>query len=92
MDLLRYVFGEGEYYKKEKEAVFKTWEQQEWRRCNREMIVLSEHLKELTFELTCREEDKDWRMYYSAGDSEICIGDTVYEKPTRIKWDDLCKF
>jgi len=92
LDLYRYVFDTGAYYKKEKEAIFCCWEQQEWRNYEGQMIILSEKYPKMTFELTCEEQQTFWRIYFKDGTTETCIGSVVFEKPKKIEWDSLSVF
>lgn len=91
-DLVRYVFDTGAYFKKEKEAIFTSWEEQEWKSHDGQMIILSEKFPEMTFELTTQLADAFWKTYYKDGMTETCIGDIVYEAPKKIKWDTLLAF
>ena len=85
-DLVRYVFDEGCYFSKENEAMFCTWEPQNWERYNGQMIIISEKHPHMIFELTVQHEDTFWRTYYEDGQTETCIGEVVFESPQKIKW------
>lgn len=91
-DLCHYVFGDGEYFIKEKEAIFCAWEEQKWNSYNGQMIILSEKYPKMTFELTCNEGLDFWRVYYKDGKAETCVGDVVFERPQNIVWDALLAF
>ena len=91
-DLYRYVFDTGAYYQKEKEAIFSTWEEQEWENYNGQMIILSEKYPKMTFELTVQIQDTFRKIYYKDGATEICIGEVIFEKPKKIEWDALLAF
>lgn len=88
-DLYRYVFDTGAYYKKYKEAVFKCWEAQKWEHYEGQMIILSEKYPQMTFELTCQQNERFWRIYFKDGATELCIGEVTFETPRKIAWDDL---
>jgi len=91
-DLTRYVFDTGAYFKKQKEAIFKTWEEQEWQNYNDCMIMLSEKLPEMTFELTVQMGEQFWKIYYKDGIAETCFGTVIFETPKKIAWDSLLVF
>lgn len=91
-DLINYVFDEGAYFEKEKEAIFVSWEEENWEAYNGQMITISEKLKKMTFELTCQYENQFWRVYYKDGQTETCAGDVVFERPRKISWDSLLVF
>ena len=91
-DLTRYVFDTGAFFQKEHEAIFSTWEAQEWCSHEGQMLILSEKYPKLTFELTCQEEDNFWRVYYKDGQTEECVGCVVFEQPKNIQWDSLLAF
>ena len=86
-DLYRYVFDTGSYYKNDKEAVFKSWEEQKWEHYEGQMIIISEKFPNMTFELTCRDCERFWRIYFKDGITELCIGDVIFERPNQIKWN-----
>ena len=91
-DLFRYVFDEGKYYKKEKEAIYDSWEEQKWLYYEGEMIIVSEKFPDMTFELTCQDKERFWRVYFKDGQTELCIGEITFEKPKQIVWDQLLTF
>ena len=92
MDLRKYVFDEGVYYKENSEAVFKTWEEQKWDSYFGQMINISEMFPEMTFELTMHVDDVFSRVYFKDGISETCYGEVLYEVPKKIKWNELTIF
>ena len=91
-DLFKYVFDESCYFENYKEAYFSDWEPQAWRNCDSQMIILSENFPEMTFELTCEQDGTFWREYYKDGDCEQCFGEIIFERPRRIKWEELVPF
>jgi len=91
-DLYRYVFDTGAYYSKEHEAVFCSWEQQEWTAYEGHMIILSEKFPQMVFELTCQENDVFWKEYFKDGKTETCYGEVIFESPKTIEWDSLLAF
>jgi len=90
-DLYRYVFDEGTYFEKEKEAVFKSWEAQGWERHKGTMIIISEKYPEMIFELTCHDEDNFWRLYLKDGATEFCLGEVIFERPRKFAWSENFK-
>ena len=91
-DLQKYVFDTGAYYEKEHEAIFSSWEPQEWRSHDSHMTIISEKYPNMIFELTCQEEDTFWREYYQDGQKETCFGEVIFEKPRKLDWDKLLVF
>ena len=92
LDLERYVFDDGAFFSKEKEAIFSTWEEQNWSNHHSQMIILSEKFPKMTFELTMQERDCFNRIYYKDGSFENCIGEVLFERPKKIEWDALLAF
>lgn len=94
-DLINYVFEDGFYYKKAKEAIFKCWDEQAWSRHKGQMIIISEKYPHMAFELTCttaEEQCNSYRLYFMDGLNECCPGDIVYAAPKHIPWDSLISF
>ena len=91
-DLEKYVFDTGAYFSKENEAIFSTWEEQNWTNYHSQMIILSERFPKMTFELTVQDGDCFSRTYYKDGTFEVCIGEVIYERPKEIEWDKLLTF
>lgn len=91
-DLERYVFDTGAYFSKEKEAIFSTWEEQNWLEHHGLMIIISEKFPKMTFELTMQENDCFDKYYYKDGEFERCMGEVIYERPKKIEWDALLAF
>ena len=91
-DLIRYIFDEGLFNGKTKEAYFRNWEEQSWEYYDADMRIIAEDLPEFTFELTCQDNYEHWRAYYNDMAAEICFGEVIYQAPQKIKWDALAPF
>lgn len=91
-DLIRYVFDEGSYDSKRKEAYFSSWEEQHWRYYSADMQIIAESFPSLVFELTCQSGNEYWRVYYQDMSNEVCSGEVIYQAPEKIKWDALAPF
>ena len=91
-DLYKYVFDESCYFENSKGAYFSPYEPQSWNNSDGQMIILSEKFPEMIFELTCEQNGTFWREYYKDGEFEICYGEIIFERPRKIKWEELAPF
>ena len=88
-DLIRYVFDEGNYFDNKNTAEFLCYDSQLWKNSGSDMTDVSNEFPEMTFRLSCfNENGEQWKEYYKAGKHETCYGTVVYSSPETIAWNE----